>query len=104
MNLARLRAQIIVGTALCVGASVAVTGAIGFVGLVVPHMLRRAVGFHPARLLVSSALGGAVLVLAADIVLRMVSGGFELMLGVVTALIGAPFFFTLVLRQRMGVA
>ena len=67
-------------------------------------MLRRAVGFHPARLLVSSALGGAALVLAADIVLRMVSGGFELMLGVVTALIGAPFFFTLVLRQRMGVA
>ena len=104
VNLARLRAQIIVGTALCVGASVAVTGAIGFVGLVVPHMLRRAVGFHPARLLVSSALGGAVLVLAADIVLRMVSGGFELMLGVVTALIGAPFFFALVLRQRMGMA
>ena len=104
VNLARLRAQIIVGTALCVGASVAVTGAIGFVGLVVPHMLRRAVGFHPARLLVSSALGGAVLLLAADIVLRMVSGGFELMLGVVTALIGAPFFFALVLRQRMGMA
>ena len=104
VNLARLRAQIIVGTALCVGASVAVTGAIGFVGLVVPHMLRRAVGFHPARLLVSSALGGAVLVLAADIVLRMVSGGFELMLGVVPALIGAPFFFALVLRQRMGMA
>ena len=104
VNLARLRAQIIVGTALCVGASVAVTGAIGFVGLVVPHMLRRAVGFHPARLLVSSALGGAALVLAADIVLRMVSGGFELMLGVVTALIGAPFFFALVLRQRRGAA
>lgn len=104
VNLARLRAQIIVGTALCVGASVAVTGAIGFVGLVVPHMLRRAVGFHPARLLVASALGGAVLVLAADIVLRLVSGGFELMLGVVTALIGAPFFFVLVLRQRMVAA
>lgn len=104
VNLARLRAQIIVGTALCVGASVAVTGAIGFVGLVVPHMLRRAVGFHPARLLVASGLGGAVLVLAADIVLRLVSGGFELMLGVVTALIGAPFFFVLVLRQRMVAA
>ena len=102
VNLARLRAQVVVGTALCVGASVAVTGAIGFVGLVVPHMLRRAVGYHPARLLVSSALGGAVLLLAADVVLRLVSGGFELMLGVVTALIGAPFFFVLVLRERLG--
>lgn len=104
VNLARLRAQVVVGTALCVGASVAVTGAIGFVGLVVPHMLRRAAGFHPARLLVASALGGAVLLLAADVVLRLVSGGFELMLGVVTALIGAPFFFALVLRERMGSA
>lgn len=104
VNLARLRAQVVVGTALCVGASVAVTGAIGFVGLVVPHMLRRAVGYHPARLLVSSALGGAVLLLAADVVLRLVSGGFELMLGVVTALIGAPFFFVLVLRERLGQA
>jgi len=100
VNLRRLRAQIIVGSALCVGASVAVTGAIGFVGLVVPHMLRRAVGFHPARLLASSALGGAVLLLAADVVLRLVSGGYELMLGVVTALIGAPFFFLLVWRER----
>lgn len=102
VNLARLRARVVLGTALCVGASVAVTGAIGFVGLVVPHMLRRAVGYHPARLLVASALGGALLLLAADVVLRLVSGGFELMLGVVTALIGAPFFLALVLRERIG--
>lgn len=101
VNLSRLRALVILGTALCVGASVAVTGSIGFIGLVVPHMLRRFVGYHPARLLVSSALGGAVLLLAADVVLRLVSGGQELMLGVVTALIGAPFFFALVLRERM---
>lgn len=101
INLPRLRALVILGSALCVGASVAVTGAIGFIGLVVPHMLRRAVRFQPARLLPASALGGAVLLLAADIVLRLVSGSFELMLGVVTALIGAPFFFALVLRQRM---
>lgn len=100
VNLSRLRTRIVVGTALCVGASVAVTGAIGFVGLVVPHMLRRAVGYHPARLLVASALGGALLLLAADLVLRLVSGGFELMLGVVTALIGAPFFLAIVLRQE----
>lgn len=100
VNLARLRLQIVVGTALCVGASVAVTGAIGFIGLVVPHLLRRWVDYHPARLLGSSALGGAALLLAADIVLRLVSGAQELMLGVVTALIGAPFFLVLVLRQR----
>lgn len=100
VNLARLRLQIVVGIALCVGASVAVTGAIGFIGLVVPHLLRRWVDYHPARLLGSSALGGAALLLAADIVLRLVSGAQELMLGVVTALIGAPFFLVLVLRQR----
>ncbi len=104
VNLARLRLQIVVGTALCVGASVAVTGAIGFIGLVVPHLLRRWVDYHPARLLGSSALGGAALLLAADIVLRLVSGAQELMLGVVTALIGAPFFLALVLRQRRAFA
>ncbi|MCQ4269655.1 iron ABC transporter permease [Pseudomonas kuykendallii] len=103
VNLPRLRVQIILGTALCVGASVAVTGSIGFVGLVVPHLLRKAVGYHPSRLLFSSALGGALLLLAADIVLRLVSGEQELMLGVVTAMIGAPFFLALVLRQRRGV-
>ncbi|MFN3988472.1 MAG: FecCD family ABC transporter permease [Rhodocyclaceae bacterium] len=100
VNLPRLRILVIVGTALCVGASVAVTGAIGFVGLVVPHMLRRLVGYHPARLLPASALGGALLLLSADIVLRLLSGSQEIMLGVVTALIGAPFFLALVLRSR----
>ena len=104
VNLPRLRVQIILGTALCVGASVAVTGSIGFVGLVVPHLLRKAVGYHPSLLLFSSALGGALLLLAADIVLRLVSGEQELMLGVVTAMIGAPFFLALVLRQRRGAA
>ncbi|ATE59278.1 FecCD family ABC transporter permease [Thauera sinica] len=104
VNLPRLRARVVLGTALCVGASVAVTGAIGFVGLVVPHMLRRAVDYHPSRLLVASAFGGALLLLGADVVLRLVSGSHELMLGVVTALIGAPFFLALVLRERLGSA
>lgn len=102
VNLQRLRLKVIVGTALCVGASVAVAGAIGFIGLVVPHMLRRATGFHPARLLFASALGGALLLLAADVVLRLISHDFELMLGVVTALIGAPFFLLLVMRNQTG--
>ncbi|MEM9388454.1 MAG: iron ABC transporter permease [Pseudomonadota bacterium] len=108
VHVARLRQQVIVGTALCVGACVAITGAIGFVGLVVPHLLRPFVAYRPSMLLTSSALGGAVLLLAADLVLRAISGPQEIMLGVVTALIGAPFFFALVLsrqqRQQEGVA
>ncbi|MEM6935834.1 MAG: iron ABC transporter permease [Pseudomonadota bacterium] len=104
INVVRLRQQVIVGTALCVGACVAITGAVGFVGLVVPHLLRPFVAQQPSRLLLASALGGAVLLLAADLLLRAVSGPREIMLGVVTALIGAPFFFILVLRRRHGVS
>ncbi|MCF7985905.1 MAG: iron ABC transporter permease [Thiohalocapsa sp.] len=100
VNLPRLRGLIITGTALSVGACVSVTGAIGFVGLVVPHMLRRFVAYRPGALLLPSALGGAVLVLAADITLRLIGTPKELMLGVVTALVGAPFFLALVLRAR----
>ncbi len=100
VDLVRLRGLIIAGSALSVGATVAVTGAIGFVGLVVPHLLRRFVDYRPGRLLLPSALGGAVLILAADIVLRLIDTPKELMLGVVTALIGAPFFLALVLRSR----
>lgn len=102
VNLRRLRLMVITGTALCVGASVAVAGAIGFIGLVVPHMLRRVTDFNPSRLLIASALGGAVLLLAADIVLRLISRDFELMLGVVTSLIGAPFFLLLIFRSDAG--
>ena len=91
---------IIGGTALAIGAAVAVTGVVGFVGLVVPHVLRRAVGFHPSRLLLPSFLGGAVLTVAADLVIRLMPPGPELKLGVVTALLGAPFFLHLVLRAR----
>ena len=100
VHLARLQILIVAGTALGVGAGVAVTGAIGFVGLVVPHMLRRFVQYRPGRLLLPSALGGAVLVLAADIALRLMATPKELQLGVVTALVGAPFFLFLVLRSR----
>jgi len=100
VHLGRLRALVVFGTALAVGAGVAVSGTIGFIGLVVPHLLRRFVAFRPGRLIVPSALGGAVLLLGADIVVRLVHSGQELMLGVVTALIGAPFFLALVLRSR----
>jgi len=97
-DLARLRLVLLAGVALAVGAATAVTGVVGFVGLVVPHLLRPLVGHRPARLLPLSALGGACLMLASDLLVRLVTPGQELKLGVVTALIGTPFFFFLVLR------
>jgi len=103
-NLARARLRVVLGAAACVGAAVAVSGAIGFVGLVVPHLLRPLVGYQPGRLLLVSALGGACLLLAADIGVRLVPLDVELKLGVVTALIGAPFFFSLVLALRRSVS
>lgn len=99
-DMRRVRLLLIVGTALAVGASVAVTGAIGFVGLVVPHLLRPLVGGRPGRLLLVSGLGGAALVLLADIGVRVIGVRPELKLGVVTALIGAPFFLSLLWRLR----
>ena len=99
-DLTWLRARLIGGTALAVGSAVAVTGAIGFVGLVVPHLLRPLVGNRPGRLLLVSGFGGAILVLLADTALRLAPIRPELKLGVVTALIGAPFLFSLVNRMR----
>lgn len=100
VDLRRARAKVVIGTALAVGAAVAVSGVIGFIGLVVPHLLRPFVGFNPARLLPVSALGGAALLLAADVLVRVLPTGVELKLGVVTALVGAPFFLYLVQRLR----
>jgi iron complex transport system permease protein len=94
---------VITGTALAVGAAVAVTGVVGFVGLVVPHLLRPWVGYRPSRLLVPSFLGGALLTVVADLAIRLMPPGPELKLGVVTALLGAPFFLHLVLAARRGV-
>jgi len=85
---------------LIVGGSTAVTGVIGFVGLIVPHLMRPLVGSRPGALLIPSAIGGAALVLAGDIVVRLLPGGSELELGVVMSLIGAPFFFFLLHSMR----
>ena len=90
----------IAGVALSVGAATAVTGTIGFVGLIVPHLLRPLVGAEPGRLLPASLLGGAALVLTADTALRLIAPLADVKLGVVTALIGAPFFVWLVVRSR----
>ncbi|MDP2063265.1 MAG: iron ABC transporter permease [Phaeovulum sp.] len=96
VSLPRLRLGVVVGTAALVGAATAVTGAVGFVGLVVPHLLRRAVGAAPSRLLPASALGGAAMLLAADIATRLVVPERDLKLGVLTALVGAPFFLRMI--------
>jgi iron complex transport system permease protein len=99
-RLPRLRLLLLLGVGLSVGAAVAVSGAIGFIGLVVPHLLRPLVGHRPGALLPASALGGAALTLAADIGVRLLSPGAELKLGVLTALIGAPFFLYLLVSMR----
>ena len=99
-SLTRLRLVLVAGTAAAVGAATAVAGAIGFVGLVVPHLLRPLVGAQPARLLPASALGGAALVLAADIAVRLILPDRDLKLGVLMALVGAPLFLHLIYRTR----
>lgn len=100
IDLTRLRLTVILGTAASVGAATAVAGTVGFVGLVVPHLLRPLVGASPARLLPAAALGGAVLVLIADIAVRKVLPGQDLKLGVLMALVGAPVFLNLIWRMR----
>lgn len=100
VDLARLRLVLVGGVAAAVGAATAVAGAVGFVGLVVPHLLRGAVGGRPGRLLPAAALGGAALVLAADIAVRLVLPGRDLKLGVLMALIGTPVFLHLIWRMR----
>ncbi|QBF30196.1 iron ABC transporter permease [Thalassococcus sp. S3] len=100
ISLARLRLKLILGTASVVGAATAVAGAIGFVGLVVPHILRPLVCAQPSKLLWASALGGAIMVLAADIAVRLILPERDLKLGVVTALIGAPLFLHLIYKTR----
>jgi iron complex transport system permease protein len=97
---AALRMRLVLGIALSVGAATAVAGAIGFIGLVVPHLLRPLARHRPGALLGLSALGGAGLLLAADIAVRILGSGRELKIGVLTTLLGAPFFLWLILKQR----
>ena len=100
LSLRSLRLRIVIGTALAIGAAVSVAGAVGFVGLVVPHLMRPLVGARPSRLLVASALGGAAMLLASDIAVRVIAPDTDLKLGVLTALVGAPFFLHLIWRMR----
>lgn len=92
--------MIVLGAAMLVGSSVAVAGSIGFVGLLVPHLLRPLVNHRPERLLIPAALAGAILVCAADMAVRLLPPGRELKLGVLTSLLGAPLFIWLVWKER----
>jgi iron complex transport system permease protein len=96
----RLKVELILCTALGVGAAVAAAGLIGFIGLVVPHLLRLIVGPDHRVLLPASMFGGAILLLLADLVARLALAPAELPIGIVTALIGAPFFLYLLIRGR----
>jgi iron complex transport system permease protein len=98
--LSAVRARVVLGIALITGAGVAVAGSIGFVGLVVPHLVRPFVGHRPGAAIAPAALAGAALLLAADIAVRLMPEGLDLRLGVLTAMIGAPFFLWLILKGR----
>jgi iron complex transport system permease protein len=100
VNLRGLYVLAVFGTALAVGAATAVTGVVGFIGLVAPHLVRPLMGHQPSRILLPAALSGALLLLFADVATRVLHVGAEMKLGVLTSLIGTPFFFWLVVRLR----
>lgn len=103
LDVARQRLLVVLGAGLATGAAVAIAGAVGFVGIVAPHLVRPLVGHDPGRSLLPSGLLGGLLLVAADIVLRVLPTDTELKLGVVAALIGAPVFVWIAASRR-GVA
>jgi iron complex transport system permease protein len=100
IDVSGVRGRVVLGVALATGAATAAAGAVSFVGLVVPHLLRPFFGHSPARLILPSALGGALLVTASDLLVRSIDPSEQLRLGVVTAMLGAPFFLWLILKLR----
>jgi iron complex transport system permease protein len=99
-DLRRTRARLLLGTAIGVGGAVAVSGAIGFVGLIVPHLIRPFTDRSPSAILLPSAIGGAALLTLADIGVRVIPATNELKLGVVTAFLGVPVFLVHLMRER----
>jgi len=95
-----VRRRLVIATAVLTGISVAIGGAIGFVGLVAPHVARRLVGAGHVRLLPACFLGGGAFLVVADVVARTVMAPQEVRLGVITAVVGAPFFLVILLRHR----
>jgi iron complex transport system permease protein len=104
VDVGRLRLMVISGVALGVGGAVAVSGSIGFIGLVAPHLMRPLIGHDPARLLVPSALAGSALLLAADIAVRLIPSTSDIKVGVLTSIIGVPFFLYLIMRERRALS
>jgi iron complex transport system permease protein len=100
VNLERTRARLLLGIAIGVGGAVAVSGSIGFVGLIVPHLVRPFTDRSPSAVLLPSMLGGAALLTFADVLVRLVPTSAELKLGVVTAFLGVPVFLVHLLRER----
>jgi len=100
VNVGRVRLMVILGTALGVGGAVAVSGTIGFIGLIAPHLMRPLIGYDPARLMTPSALTGSALLLAADIAVRIIPSTSDIKVGVLTSIIGVPFFLYLIVRER----
>ena len=100
VDLARTRLRMLLGVAIGVGGAVAVTGAIGFVGLIVPHLVRPFTDRSPSSVLLPSALAGAALLTLADLGVRLIPASSELKLGVVTAFLGVPVFLAHLLRER----
>lgn len=101
-NPKRSRAKLVLALALCMGPVVAATGSIGFVGLVVPHIIRPWVKNDSRQLLWSSALAGAILVVLADALVQLISTSQELKIGVITAMLGGPFFLYCIYTLRSG--
>jgi len=104
VDMMRLQGLIVLGIGLTVGSSVAVAGIIGFVGLVVPHLVRPLVDDRPSTLLIPSALAGALLVVLADCAVRLLPSASEVRLGIAMSSLGAPFFLALLFRLRREVA
>lgn len=100
----RLRLTTILGVAMGVGAAVAVSGTIAFIGLIAPHLMRPLVRHDPARLLVPAALCGSALLLAADIAVRLIPATSDIKVGVLTSIIGVPFFLYLIVRERRSLS
>ena len=104
INIQKVKLQLITLSAIAVGVSVSVSGVIGFVGLVVPHLIRLMVGPDHRVLLPASAMLGGILLVLADMLSRTIVAPAELPIGIVTALMGAPFFMSMLWQQRQRIA
>lgn len=104
INMRFLQYLLILGIGFAVGASVAVTGIIGFVGLIIPHLMRPFTDERPSSLLIPSAIAGAILILLADSIIRIMPLASELRLGIAMSLLGAPFFLALLFHMRRRLA